>query len=253
MSTVRTDCRDGIGTLTIERPDAGNALDLPTVVAFRAAVTELGADDRVRVIVLASTGRLFCAGGDVRAMARSDDPEAFVAELAGTLHEGLEALRALPVPIVAAVQGPTAGAGIGLVLAADIVIAAENASFVAAYSAIGLSPDGGLTALLPSVVGTRRAALFALTNRALDAATALEWGLVSEVCAPDALDARAREVAASLAAVPGRAAGETARELRLATQRDYASQLSDEAATIARLAATPDAMTLIKAFGAGSP
>lgn len=239
----------GVATIRLARPDAGNAVDLPTALALRDVVAEIAsAAPSVHVVVLRADGRLFCAGGDVRAMAAAADRPAFVAELAGVLHETLEALRALPVPVVAVVQGAAAGAGVGLVLAADVVLAADHATFVSAYPSVGLSPDCGVSALLPGVVGARRAALFLLTGAPVDAATALDWGLVSEVCPAETLDARAGEVVAAIAALPRQAVGEAARLLRRSTERSYAASLADEAATIARLSATDEAAALLAAF-----
>ncbi|GAA2746895.1 enoyl-CoA hydratase-related protein [Terrabacter aerolatus] len=254
MPPVSLSASDGVATIRLARPDAGNALDLPGALAFRDTVREVAeAVDRVHVVVLRAEGRLFCAGGDVRAMAAAADRPAFVAELAGVLHEALTELRALPVPVVAVVQGAAAGAGVGLVLAADVVLAADHASFVAAYPSVGLSPDCGVSALLPAVVGARRAALFLLTGAPVDAATALDWGLVSEVCPAETLEARAGEVVAAMAALPRRAVGEAARLLRRSGERAYAAQLADEAATIARLSATAEAEALLTAFATPAP
>src|SRR3954471_8731087 len=245
---------DGVATIRLSRPDTGNALDLPAAIALRDAVGEVAsALDRVHVVVLSAEGRLFCAGGDVRAMAAADDRPVFVAELAGVLHEALERLRALPVPVVAVVQGAAAGAGVGLVLAADVVLAAEHATFVAAYPSVGLSPDCGVSALLPAVVGARRAALFLLTGTSVDAATALDWGLVTEVCPAETLDARAGEVVATITALPRRAVGEAARLLRRSGERTYAAQLADEAATIARLSGGAEAGALLESFASPAP
>lgn len=244
MSTVRFDVADRVATITLDRPDAANAITPELAADFRAAVHRLSEGELPGVVVLAAEGRIFCGGGDVPGMARSQDRGRYLADLAGTMHEALIALRALPVPIVASVQGPTAGAGLGLVLAADVVLAAETARFVSAYSSIGLSPDCGVTALLPAAIGSRRAADLVLRNRKLDAATALEWGLVSEVCALADLTERTREIAAELAAVPGTAAGESARLLRV----PYHSRLDEEARTISRLGTTPAADALIRAF-----
>lgn len=246
------DVVDGVATVRLARPDAGNALDLPTALALREAVagfTEPAASGMLRCVVLRSSGRLFCAGGDVRAMAAAPDRTAFVAELAGVLHDALTGLRSLPVPVVAAVQGPAAGAGLGLVLAADVVVASDRATFLAAYAAVGLSPDCGVSALLPRVVGPRRAARLLLTGMRLDASTALEWGLVGQVCAADDLDVEVDAAVARIVAQPSVALGEAARLLRAAPDRPYAEQLADEAATIARLSTTPDADRLLRGFG----
>lgn len=245
---VEVEVVDGVATLRLDRPDAGNALNLATAHALKAAVAAIAANHEVRVVVLASGGRMFCAGGDVLEMAAAADRPAFLAELAGEIHDALIALRALPIPVVAAVHGTAAGAGIGLVLAADIAIASESAKFVAAYSNIGLSPDCGVTALLTDAVGARRAALFLLTNPTLDAAEASQWGLVTETCAPEALAARVAAVARAIAERPGTAVGEAVRLLRFASERSYRDQLDDEAATISRLSATAAAAERIEAF-----
>ncbi|HEX3781279.1 MAG TPA: enoyl-CoA hydratase/isomerase family protein [Pseudonocardiaceae bacterium] len=241
---VLLDIADGIATITLNRPDAANAIDPDLAAGFRAAVTRLSDGNLPRVIVLTAAGRIFCGGGDVRRMASATDRARYLAELAGTMHEALAALRALPVPVVASVPGTVAGAGLGLVLAADVVVAVETARFVSAYSAIGLSPDCGVTALLPATIGPRRAAELILRNRRLDAATALDWGLVSEVCAPGDLAGRTTAIATDIAALPGTAAGESARLLR----QPYHSQLADEARTISRLGELPAADALIRAF-----
>jgi 2-(1,2-epoxy-1,2-dihydrophenyl)acetyl-CoA isomerase len=244
VSTVRFDVTDHVATITLDRPDAANAINPELAADFRAAVLRLNDGELPGVVVLAAEGRIFCGGGDVRGMAQAPDRGHYLADLAGTMHEALSALRTLPVPILASVQGPAAGAGLGLVLAADVVLAADTARFVAAYSSIGLSPDCGVTALLPATIGPRRAADLVLRNRKLDAATALEWGLVSEVCPLADLVERTREIAAELAAVPGTAAGESARLLRA----PYDSRLEEEARTIARIGTTPAAHALIRAF-----
>jgi 2-(1,2-epoxy-1,2-dihydrophenyl)acetyl-CoA isomerase len=238
---------DGIVTLTLNRPSVGNAINQPLADAFTAAVRAID-PNRTRAVVLAATGRMFCAGGDVGDMSRADDRAGFLDVLAGTVHDGLIALRALPVPIVTVVQGTVAGGGLGFVLAADIVLSATSAQFLTAYAGVGLTPDCGVSALLPAVVGARRAALLALTGRVLTADEAQDWGLVSEVVEPDQLTERVAAVIAALAAAPLGALGEAARLLRAAPDRGYAEGLADEAATIARMAAGEQAARLIAEF-----
>jgi 2-(1,2-epoxy-1,2-dihydrophenyl)acetyl-CoA isomerase len=246
--SVLLEIAEGIATLTLNRPDAGNAINLAVAAALEAHAATLE-NSGARVLVLRSTGRQFCVGGDVRQMANTGDRPTFLAELAGSLHRAVIALRELPIPIVAAVQGSTAGAGVGLVLLADIAVASDKATFVSAYSAIGLSPERGVTALLPAAIGSRRAALFTLTNAPLTATEAVEWGLVSEVTTAEALAARVDELARVVASRPGASAGETARLIRLASERSYVEQLNDETASIARLSGSDAAAALISAFG----
>jgi 2-(1,2-epoxy-1,2-dihydrophenyl)acetyl-CoA isomerase len=228
---------DGVARITLDRPESGNALDLSMARAFRRAVVEAAGNEQVRVLVLAATGKLFCGGGDVGEMAASADRSGYLAELAGTMHEALEALRRMPVPVIAQVQGTAAGAGVGLVLAADIAVAADPAKFAIAYPGVGLSPDCGVSALLSRVIGPRRAAVFALTGRVLTAAEAADWGLVTEVCAAERLPGRVGELAGAVAAGPAPALGQAAILLRQGSEVSYVDQLRSEAATIAELGA----------------
>jgi len=252
-SGVRFTMADGVATLTLNRAEVGNALDLPTATSFRICIDRISANPAVGAILINAAGRHFCVGGDVAAMAGAADRGQFVAELAGVMHQALERLRILPVPVIAAVQGPVAGAGLGIVLSADLVVAADTAEFVAAYGAIGLSPDCGVSALLPALVGPRRAALLMLTNRRLTADDAFAWGLVSEICPAGDVAGRSNALAREVADRPGRAAGETARLLRAANDRGYAAQPTAELATISRLSTSPAAGALIAQFAAARP
>jgi 2-(1,2-epoxy-1,2-dihydrophenyl)acetyl-CoA isomerase len=243
---------DAVAHLTLRRPEAGNSFDLPMAMALRAAVESIATHAGVRAVVISGHGRLFCAGGDVRAMAQAPDRAGYVAELAEVMHQALIALRELPVLILAAVRGAAAGAGLGLVLAADIALATDDASFLTAYAGVGLTPDCGVSALLPAVVGPRRAAMLALTGRRLSAGEALEYGIVSEVCRPDELAERTEQLLRTALATAPAAIGETARLLRRSVGRGYPDQLADEQAAIARQAAGSEARRLIGAF-AGSP
>lgn len=238
----------GVAWLRLNRPEVGNAFDLTMARAFRAAVDDIARQPELTAVVLAAEGKLFCAGGDVASMAAADDRPRYLSELAGTVHAGLVALRELPLPIVAAVQGAAAGAGLGLVLSADIAIAAYPARFVSAYADMGLSPDGGVSALLPAAIGPRRAARFMLTGMAIDATTARDWGLVTQTCSRAELSAEVAGVILELAARPHQAVGATARLLRQGPERGYAGQLALEARTIADLAGQPEAEARIGKF-----
>lgn len=245
------DISDRIATIRLVRSEHGNSFDTSAAIALRDAVRRVASDADVAAVAFAADGPLFCAGGDVRAMADAAARGEFVHQLAGILHDALITLRALPIPIVAIVQGTAAGAGIGLLLAADIVVASDSAKFVSAYSRIGLSPDCGVSALLPATVGVRRAAEFLLTDRILDAPTAVEWGLITECVPPERLAARAQEILTLLADGPQHSLGEAARLLRFAPHRTYDEQLADEAHTIATLAEQSAAASLIDTFAAG--
>lgn len=245
------DVDGGLARITLNRAGAYNAIDLATARAFTAAVRAVGEAPGVRAVLLSGNGPAFCAGGDVKAMAAAADRAAFLRELAAEFHDGLALLAELPWPVVAAAQGVAAGAGLGLLLCADLVVAEETARMSTAYGAVGLSPDSGVSYHLPRVVGPARAFRLSLTGKVLSAAEAVAWGLVAEVVPAGRGLTRAEAVARALVTAPQPAATETKRLLRAAAARDLRTHLDDEARTIARAGASADAGRLIGAFTAG--
>ncbi|MCZ4578553.1 enoyl-CoA hydratase/isomerase family protein [Gordonia amicalis] len=235
----------GVASIELNRPSAGNALDLEVADGLAQAITSIRENADVRVIRLSSTGKIFCAGGDVRAMAAASDRPRFLADLAGSIHRSLIALDELPVPIVAAIQGPVAGAGLGLLLAADYVAATPASSYVAAYSTIGLSPDCGVSIGLPRVIGMRRALQMLVLNERIDASTALAWGLVDTVVELDELASDVDGVVSLLLDRQTSAVGQARRLVRASYQRDFAEHLDDEALTITRLGGTEEVGALL--------
>lgn len=238
----------GVATLTLARPDTGNAIDPVLARELREAAEGLAARDDVRAVLLRAEGKLFCVGGDVGFFAGAPDRHAALHALAGDLHDGLRALLALDVPVVAAVQGAAAGAGMSLACAADVVIAGPAASFTVAYTAVGLSPDGGQSWTLPRLVGARRAADMMLRNTRVKADEALRIGLVTEVVGADELDDRAAAVARELAAGPTGALAATRRLLRSSDATTLDEQLDAERESIATRGATAEAGEGIAAF-----
>lgn len=235
----------GIAHIHLNRPTASNALDPELAAALEAAIESLAAEPNARVLVLSGSGKNFCAGGDVRRMAGASDTPAFLTDLAGTVHRALVKLDSLPVTVVAAVQGSAAGAGLGLVLAADFVVASASSKFVAAYSAVGLSPDCGVSTLLPRVVGLRRATQMLLTAKVVGAAEALDWGLITDLVDDDAVGTRVDELADLLARAPFPAVGQTRRLARASFARTYAEHLDDEASTIAAVSSSKESVARI--------
>jgi 2-(1,2-epoxy-1,2-dihydrophenyl)acetyl-CoA isomerase len=205
MPGVELNLRAGIARIRLDRPEVSNAVDLPTAHEFADAVTAAEHDD-VRAVLLTGAGPRFCAGGDVRSFLAAAEPPGYLHELAATLEAALRRLSELPKPVVAGVQGAVAGAGLAFVLNADVVIAARSTSFRMAYPGIGLTPDCGVSYLLPRAVGTHRALEFALTGRTLTADDAHQWGLVTQVVDDDAVATRTEELATALARRPGRRA-----------------------------------------------
>lgn len=203
--TLETDGE--IGVLTLDRPDALNAMS-PEMIGELALIAPWLADRApYRALVITGNGRAFCAGGDVTWFRRGVEDDAVdlpseVRRGADILHQAIVDLRRVPYPVVGAINGPAAGAGFSLALQCDLRIASEEAFFACAYGRIGASPDGGMTYFLPRVVGPAKALELLLNDPNLDARSALEAGLVSEVVAADELADRAREKARKLAAKP---------------------------------------------------
>jgi 2-(1,2-epoxy-1,2-dihydrophenyl)acetyl-CoA isomerase len=194
-----------IGTLTLDRPDAFNAMSPEMIGEMTVAFAWLADRAPLRALIITGSGKAFCAGGDVTWFQRGveDDEIDLPSEVrrgAEALHAAIVDLRRIPYPVIAAVNGPAAGAGFSLALACDTRIASESAFFACAYGRIGASPDGGMTYFLPRVVGPSRALELLLDDPNLSAAEALEEGLVREVVAPEVLIGAARAKAEKLAA-----------------------------------------------------
>ncbi len=251
---VLLDIRDGVAHLTLNRPDAANAIDLALARALGTAVSEIAGAPQVRAVLLTGAGPRFCGGGDVQSFAESGDAlGSALGEILAALHPAIEGLGALPVPVVAAVQGSAAGAGLALVAGADLVIAAASAKLMMAYTAIGLVPDGGSTWYLPRVVGLHRALELTLTNRALSADEACEWGLVTRVVPDDELVAESEKLATRLAAGPTGAFGVAKQLLRGSLGNDLHTQLAGEAAAMVRAGESPAGREGVAAFIAKRP
>jgi enoyl-CoA hydratase/carnithine racemase len=206
LETLRIEIDGEIGTLTLDRPDAFNAMNPQMIAELPLAFGWLADQAPVRALIVTGAGRAFCAGGDVTWFRKGVEDEtidlpANVRHGADVLHQGIVELRRIPFPVVAAVNGPAAGAGFSLALACDLRIASDAAFFAAAYGRIGASPDGGMTYFLPRVVGPSRALELLLEDPDLSAEAALAEGLVSEVVPAAELEASARAKAEQLAAL----------------------------------------------------
>ncbi|HVV77200.1 MAG TPA: enoyl-CoA hydratase-related protein [Mycobacteriales bacterium] len=248
-SPVTVDVANGIARLTLNRPDRLNTIDLSVAKGLAESALQLSADAGVRVVLLGAAGPTFCGGGDLKSFAAfGDDLPAHLREVTTHLHAAMTVLSRLDAPIVAAVRGSAAGAGLGLVCAADIVVAAESTKFAFAYSAIGFTPDGGTSWTLPRLVGLRTAQELALTNRVVDAAEAERIGLVTSVVAEASLDDTAADLAAKLAAGPTNALGVTRRLLRTTYDVSHEERLAVESVELSRSAGTPDGREGVAAF-----
>lgn len=251
QGSVLYDLKDGIATLTFNRPAVMNALDAAMLHDFRVICERAADDPDARVIVLRGAGPAFVAGGDV-AMFRDNIGAMglLVQALAGELHHGILALRRAPQPVIAEVHGAVAGAGFSIMLACDLVLAAAGTQFSLAYSRIGASPDGGATWFLPRLAGYQKAMELMLLADTVDAETMRGLGLVSRVLPADQLAAETGALARRLAAGPARAYAETKVLVNRALHEGLASHLEAEAEAFARCAATRDFAEGVTAFTA---
>jgi 2-(1,2-epoxy-1,2-dihydrophenyl)acetyl-CoA isomerase len=228
FETIRYEVDGAVATITLDRPDALNALTIPMKSELLRALGTVARDRAVRAVVLTGAGRAFCAGQDLKER-QADDAAPLAVELRDRYNPVIRAMRALDQPIVGAINGVAAGAGASLAFACDLRIAAETATFVLAFGRIGLVPDSGATWFLPRLVGAGKAAELALLGETLDAATAERLGAVARVVPGDALAAEARSMADRLAALAPGALAATKRALDRAWGQDLDATLEDEA------------------------
>lgn len=224
----------------------GASLDFDAVRDVTAALRALDPD--IGAVLLVGEGPNFCTGGDVKAFGTADDVGTTVRTLAGVLHDMVRALAEAPVPVVAAVHGWAAGAGMSVVLAADLAVAGTSTRLRPAYPAIGLTPDGGLTWTLPRAVGAARARHILLTDRVLSAGEALDLGLVAMVVPDDAVATEAQRLAEQLADGPAGALGRIKGLLRESPGRDLDTQLDAERAAIVDAATGAEGREGVAAF-----
>lgn len=226
--TVRLEAADGIATITLNRPDALNALTVPMKRDLLAAFRSVERDRAVRAVILTGAGRAFCAGQDLRERLEPDAAP-LGTEIRERYNPIIRAMRGLEKPIVGAINGVAAGAGASLAFACDLRIAAEGASFALAFGRVGLVPDSGATWLLPRLVGGARAAEIALLNDSVHAGAALSMGLVARVVGASELPDAAREMAGRLAQGAPIALALTKRALNAAWDRGLDAALEYEA------------------------
>jgi len=241
--------KDGLARLTLNRPKAANSFNIDLVREFFEVATICAEDSEIRAVLLTGAGRFFSAGGDLKNFAAAEDQiSKMVSETADTLHAAISKFARMNAPIVAAVNGPAAGAGMSVVCMTDIALAAESAFFSMAYTAAGLAPDGSSTYFLPRIVGIRRARELMLSNRRLSAAEAHELGIVERVVPDDALMGEAENVARALANGPTLAFGAVKKLLLSSQGAQLEDQLDAETSAIASMTRTSDGREGIAAF-----
>ena len=240
--------QDGIGRLTLRRPAQGNALNLQMARELLVVAGQCAASSSLRVLVLSGAGRHFCLGGDLRESAASTLPAPdYSREITRVLHEAMLGFVALSPPCIVALRGVAAGAGMGLALLGDLIVAARSARLIPAYTRVSLMPDAGVSFMLPRLIGRARAMEMLLLNRELPADEALQWGLVNKVVDDPALDAAVEEWAALIGRGPAGAFAGT-RALVRTSLEGLAAQMEAESLCMARQAASPEGAAGIAAF-----
>ncbi|VWX50187.1 enoyl-CoA hydratase/isomerase family protein [Novosphingobium sp. 9U] len=243
----------GVLDLVLDRPEAGNAIASEAIPELAAVFTQAALDNAVRVVSIRATGASFCVGGDVKGFARTigQTPTERHADYFARMDRArllMEAYIALPMPVIVACQGAVAGAAVAYPCGADIVLAEPRAKFVFPHQRLGLPPDGGLTYLLPRVVGVRKATELAITAATIDAEEALRLGIVSRIVETDMLQAEAQKLAARLAAAPRGAVRKAHALMRRSLASTPAEQLAAERDAIADSVADPDFTEGVRAF-----
>ncbi|HUD91625.1 enoyl-CoA hydratase/isomerase family protein [Sphingobium sp.] len=249
IPAITIDIHDGIAWLTLARPEKRNAVDPQFAFRLHELAEQCATDPDIRCVVLTGGGKFFCVGGDIKAFsAAGKDAQAAVGALAQSFHAGIYRLAMMEKPLVTAINGPAAGAGLSLAILGDIALAAASAHFTSAYSAVGLTPDGGASWWLPRLIGMRRAQEMILTNRRIGSEEAAAIGLVTRVVADDALRTEAANVASALAKGPIRALARCRALLVESATADFLTQLNREAASIAESAGAAEGREGVAAF-----
>lgn len=253
--TILLEVSDGLAHLTLNRPEAANALNAQLAAELRHAAIALAHDSAVRAVLLTANGRVFCGGGDLASFASQGEGQlpGFVDSVTVDFHAAVARFAKMDAPLVAAVTGTCGGAGVSLVAACDLVVAGESAKFTMGYTKVGLIPDGTSSFFLGRVVGLRRAMDMVLTNRLLSAAEAEDWGLINRVVADDEAISSARQLAEQLAKGPTKAFGLAKRVLIEGASSALEQAMERESAAIATAAGTADANEGIQSFLAKRP
>lgn len=248
-ATITLDVQQHVATLTLNRPEAANSLNIELARDLMHASIRCDEDRDIRAVVVTGAGRMFCAGGDLKGFAaQGEQLPAHMKEVTTYLHAAISRLTRMDAPVVAAVNGAAAGAGMSLACACDLVLAGESARFTMAYTRAGLTPDGSSTYFLPRIVGLKRALELTLTNRVLTPAEAQQWGIVTRVVADADLLAEATKLATELASGPTAAYGNAKRLLHSGFSESLETQMEHETQSIAAMARGADGREGIAAF-----
>ena len=248
-TTIDFAVKNSIARITLNRPEANNSINLELARDLMYAAMSCSEDTTVRAVIITGAGKVFCPGGDVKTFAsQGKNLPYYLRDVTTHLHAAVSKLARLDSPVIAAVNGVAAGAGMGLVCASDFALAAESARFTMAYTRIGLAPDGGSTYYLTRLVGFRKALDLILTNRQLSAKEALEMGIVNQVVPDSDLVKQAEALATQIASGATRAYGASKRLIHSAWTETLETQMEMESQALCSLAHTKDAQEAIAAF-----
>jgi 2-(1,2-epoxy-1,2-dihydrophenyl)acetyl-CoA isomerase len=243
---------DGVLSLTLNRPQRLNAMNNPLIEAMNRELARARDDEAIRAVLLTGTGRAFCAGADLVGGGPIDSkasaPPDLGADMERLFNPMIRAMRALPKPIVAAVNGVAAGVGMSFAMASDIAIAGKSASFLQAFARIGLLPDGGSTWFLPRLVGEQRARALAMLAPQISAELAKQWGLIWDVVEDAQLMSTATELARRLATGPTQSLARIKEAMNRAAMNDLSQQLDIERDFQRELGRTEDFREGVAAF-----
>lgn len=242
--------REGqVAVITFNRPDAANAMSPLMARELNLASLEIEADRDIRAVVLTGAGKMFCAGGDLSAFAAAGEgARSLIMQMTGDLHLALSRLARNAAPVLGAINGTAAGAGFSVVMFCDLAISAASAAYTMAYTKAGLSPDGSSTYMMPRKIGDRRARELMLTNRVLSAEEALQWGVVNDVVADEAVVETTMALAQKLAAGPTQAFGKVKELLNQSFDNALETQMELEARAIADMIGSADGQEGVAAF-----
>jgi len=248
--TVILEQRDSVAWIILNRPDAFNAINTEACEQLAAIAAQVSRDSSVRAVVLTGAGKkAFCAGGDVSAFAEDpDNTDLLIAGMTHNLHTAVSRLAWMEKPVIAAVNGVAAGAGLSLVACSDLAISVDTAKFTSAYTGIGLTPDGSSSWFLPRLIGARRTMDLYMNNRTLSANEALDWGLLNYVVSAGEFEEEVTKLSTNLANGPTKALGGVKKLLLMSDQDSLESQMERETRSIASHAMSPDGREGIKAF-----
>lgn len=232
----------------LNRPDQLNALNFQLAEDFYSALEMIAKNENIRCVVITGNGNAFCAGGDLGAFKKAEEPDNFLFNLATIFHKGIKLLKNINAPSIAAVNGACFGVGLSLACACDLRICSENAKFGVAFTSVGLSPDSSLTFHLPKIVGLPLANEMAILNRMLNAEEAMKYNLVSKVTTDDLLLEEVKGIAKKISHGPTMAYGSTKRLFTMSFSNDLESQLSEEIINIKKNATSEDFQEGVNSF-----